>query len=327
MVEPTFWDDQESAQAVIEELRLVKAVVDPINAALEVFEEIETLAELGAEMDEEDVEEDLLVSVAAAEKMVEDLEFQVMLGGENDHRSAYLTVQAGAGGVDAADFTEILERMYYRWAERRKFGVEVMSREDGEEAGIRNSTLHISGPFAYGWLKAERGVHRLVRISPFDSQARRQTSFAAVEVTPEFDADAKIEVDMGEVRIDTYRAGGAGGQHVNKTDSAVRMTHLPTGVVVQCQNERSQHKNRATALGMLKAKLYEIRERERDDQLKKMYSEKGEIAWGSQMRSYVIHPYQMVKDHRTNHETGNTQAVFDGELDDFIEEYLRSRSP
>jgi peptide chain release factor 2 len=326
MADPAFWDDQEAAQVVIAALKVAKAATDPIEEALEVLDEIETLGELGAEMGEEEVDADLSIEVKKLDKLVDALEFQVMLGGENDHRAAFLTVQAGAGGVDAADFAGILERLYLRWAERRKFGVEVIDREESDEAGIRSSTLHIKGPFAYGWLKAERGVHRLVRISPFDSQSRRHTSFAAVEVFPEFDADAAIEVDMGDVRVDTYRAGGAGGQHVNKTDSAVRMTHLPTGIVVQCQNERSQHKNRATALGMLKAKLFEMRERERDDELKKMYSEKGEIAWGSQMRSYVIHPYQMVKDHRTNHETGNTQAVLDGEIDDFIEEYLRSRS-
>ena len=321
-----FWDDQEHAQVVISELKLSKAVTEPIDRAVEVLEEIETLVELGEEMGAGEVDGDLINAASKLQKQVDELEFQVMLGGENDHRAAFLTVQAGAGGVDAADFASILERLYLRWAERRKFGVEVIDREESDEAGIRSSTLHIRGPYAYGWLKAERGVHRLVRISPFDSQSRRHTCFAAVEVFPEFDADAAIEVDMSDVRVDTYRAGGAGGQHVNKTDSAVRMTHEPTGIVVQCQNERSQHKNRAIALGMLKAKLFEMRERERDDELKKMYSEKGEIAWGSQMRSYVIHPYQMVKDHRTNHETGNTQAVLDGEIDDFIEEYLRSRS-
>ena len=321
-----FWDDQEAAQAVISERKVVKAVTDPIDALAEVLEEIETLAELGEEMGVDEIEEDLSAAVAKLEKQVGDLEFQVMLGGENDHRSAYLSVHSGAGGVDAADFTEMLERLYLRWAERRGFSVDIIDREEADEAGIRSSTMHIQGPYAYGWLKAERGVHRLVRISPFDSQSRRQTSFAAVEVMPEFDADADIEIDMGEVRVDTYRAGGAGGQHVNKTDSAVRMTHLPTGIVVQCQSERSQHKNRTTATGMLKAKLFELRERARDEELQKLYSEKGEIAWGSQMRSYVIHPYQMVKDHRTNHETGNTQAVLDGEIDDFIEEYLRSRN-
>ena len=211
-------------------------------------------------------------------------------------------------------------------ATSRLFSIEQVEQTESDEGGIRHATYVIKGPHAYGYLKAERGVHRLVRISPYDAQARRQTSFAAVEVMPEFDEDAPIEVDMNEVRVDTYRAGGAGGQHVNKTDSAVRMTHEPTGIVVQCQNERSQHKNRATALRMLMAKLFELRERERDDDLKQMYGQKGEIAWGSQIRSYVLHPYQMVKDHRTNYETGNTQNVLDGDLDAFIEEYLRSKA-
>jgi peptide chain release factor 2 len=277
-------------------------------------------------MGESEVADDLEAAVSESEAKMEALEFQVMLGGENDHRNAFLTIQAGAGGNDAADFAEMLQRMYVRWAERRGFDIEEVELTESDEGGIRHATYIIKGPHAFGYLKAERGVHRLVRISPYDSQARRQTSFAAVEVMPEFDADAPIEVDMSEVRVDTYRAGGAGGQHVNKTDSAVRMTHEPTGIVVQCQNERSQHKNRATALAMLMSKLFEVRERERDDDLKDMYSQKGEIAWGSQIRSYVLHPYQMVKDHRTKFESGNTQAVLDGDLDAFIEEYLRSKS-
>ncbi len=321
-----FWDDQEAAQRIIGALKVARAVVDPVEATADTLEEIRTLVELGMEGDPSEIMEDLEVAAARAERQVEALEFQVMLGGENDFRSAYLTVQAGAGGVDAADFTLMLLRMYQRWAERRGFATDLVEVTEAEEGGIRHATLHIQGPYAYGYAKAERGVHRLVRISPFDAQARRHTAFAAVEVMPEFEADAPIEIDMEEVRVDTYRAGGAGGQHVNKTDSAVRMTHLPTGIVVQCQNERSQHKNRATAMGMLKARLYELRQRERDDELKRMYGEKGEIAWGSQIRSYVLNPYQMVKDHRTNFEKGNTQAVFDGDIDEFIEEYLRSRS-
>ena len=327
MLAAGFWNDQEAAQGVISKVKLAKSVVEPIDQAQEAIEEIQTFLELAEEGGEEELLPEIEEASEQATKRLDALEFQVMLGGEMDSANAFLTVQAGAGGVDAADFTEMLERMYLRWAEQKGFRPEVISREDADEAGIRSATLHVSGPFAYGWLKAERGVHRLVRISPFDSQSRRQTSFAAVEVTPEFDDQADIEVDMGDVRVDTYRAGGAGGQHVNKTDSAVRMTHEPSGVVVQCQNERSQHKNRAIAFSMLKAKLYELRESEKDEELQKMYSEKGEIAWGSQIRSYVIHPYQMVKDHRTKHETGNTQAVFDGDLDEFMEEYLRSKTP
>ncbi len=326
MSEGGFWDDQESAQKVVGALKIAKAVVEPCDEAAATLEEIATLAELGEELGEAEVEADLAGAVEKAVQQVEALEFQVMLGGENDHRSAYLTVQAGAGGIDAADFASMLLRLYLRWAERRGFGTEIVEVTEADEGGIRHATVHVTGPYAYGYLKAERGVHRLVRISPFDAQARRHTAFAAIEAIPEFDEDAPIEINMDDVRVDTYRAGGAGGQHVNKTDSAVRMTHMPTGIVVQCQNERSQHKNRATAMGMLKAKLYELRERERDDELKRMYGEKGEIAWGSQIRSYVLNPYQMVKDHRTNHEKGNTQAVFDGDIDEFIEEYLRSRT-
>jgi peptide chain release factor 2 len=326
MAAPGFWDDQETAQVLIGKLKLAKSVIGPIDEARASLEDIRTLVELGEEMGETEVEDDLEAAVRESEAKMEALEFQVMLGGENDHRNAFLTIQAGAGGNDAADFAEMLQRMYVRWSERRGFDIEEVERTESDEGGIRHATYIIKGLHAFGYLKAERGVHRLVRISPYDSQARRQTSFAAVEVMPEFDADAPIEVDMSEVRVDTYRAGGAGGQHVNKTDSAVRMTHEPTGIVVQCQNERSQHKNRAIALAMLMSKMFEMRERERDDDLKDMYSQKGEIAWGSQIRSYVLHPYQMVKDHRTKFESGNTQAVLDGDIDAFIEEYLRSKS-
>ena len=321
-----FWDDQEAAQKIIGEMKKAKAVIDPIDDAAESLEEISMLAELGEEGDVEEIEEDLAAALQVAIDKLEALEFQVMLGGENDDRAAFLSIQAGAGGVDATDFAEMLMRMYLRWGERMEIEVLEIELLPNDEGGIRHCTLLFRGPYAYGKLKAERGVHRLVRISPYDAQGRRHTSFAAVEVMPEFEDDGAIEIDMSEVRVDTYRAGGAGGQHVNKTDSAVRMTHEPTGIVVQCQNERSQHKNRQIATRMLSAKLFELRERERDDELKSMYGNKGEIAWGSQIRSYVLHPYQMVKDHRTNHEVGNTQSVLDGNIDSFIEEYLRSRA-
>ena len=287
-----------------------------------------TLAELaeGEEGGAEAVAADLEAALDTAEAELHGLEFQLMLGGEADHRNAFLTVQSGAGGLDASDFAEMLVRMYQRWAERRGFTVEEVEKNESAEGGLRSATLVVRGPHAYGWLKAERGVHRLVRISPYDAQNRRHTSFAAVEVMPEFDEDAPIEIKSDDLKVDTYRAGGAGGQHVNKTESAVRITHLPTGVVVQCQNERSQHKNRATAMKMLAARLYELRERERDEELKKMYGQKGEIAWGSQIRSYVLHPYQLVKDHRTGHEAGNAQGVLDGDLDGFMEAWLRSKA-
>ena len=321
-----FWDSQEAAQKVIGEMKLAKAVIDPIDDAAESLEEVAMLVELGEEAGVEEIEEDLAAALQVAIDKLEALEFQVMLGGENDNRAAFLSIQAGAGGVDATDFAEMLMRMYLRWGERLEIEVLEIELLPNDEGGIRHCTLLFRGPYAYGKLKAERGVHRLVRISPYDAQARRHTSFAAVEVMPEFEEEGGIEIDMDQVRVDTYRAGGAGGQHVNKTDSAVRMTHLPTGIVVQCQNERSQHKNRQIATRMLTAKLFELRERERDDELKSMYGNKGEIAWGSQIRSYVLHPYQMVKDHRTNHEVGNTQSVLDGNIDSFIEEYLRSRA-
>jgi len=256
---------------------------------------------------------------------LEALEFRGMLGGEHDARNAYVAISAGAGGVDACDWAEILERMYLRWAEQSDFGAEVVERAEETEGGIRSSLLLIKGPYAFGYLKAEVGVHRLVRISPFDAQARRQTSFASVEVTPEVDDDVDIEVAESDIKVDTMRAGGAGGQHVNTTESAVRMTHIPTGVVVRCQNERSQHKNRATALKLLKAKLVAMKEAERDAEMAKLYGEKGEIAWGNQIRSYVMAPYQLVKDHRTNHETGNIQAVLDGRLEEFMTAYLRQK--
>ena len=321
-----FWEDQEAAQKVIAQMKQARAVTDPIDQAAEVLEEISMLGELGEEDSADEVMEDLTKAVELATQKLDALEFQVMLGGENDSRNAFASIQAGAGGVDATDFAEMLMRMYLRWGEANEFEVTEIEMLANDEGGIRHATLLFQGPYAYGRLKAERGVHRLVRISPYDAQGRRHTSFAAVEIMPEFEDEGDIDIDMGEVRIDTYRAGGAGGQHVNKTDSAVRMTHLPTGIVVQCQNERSQHKNRGIALKMLAAKLFELRESERDDEMKSMYGNKGEIAWGSQIRSYVLHPYQMVKDHRTNFEIGNAQSVLDGNIDPFIEEYLRSRA-
>lgn len=326
MSDGAFWDDQEAAQKVIAQMKAVRAVTDPIDDAAEALEEITMLGELGEESGAEEVEDDLAEAVKLAEEKLDALEFQVMLGGENDNRAAFVSIQAGAGGVDATDFAEMLFRMYLRWGETHEFDITEIELLPNDEGGIRHATLLFHGPYAYGKLKAERGVHRLVRISPYDAQGRRHTSFAAVEVMPEFEDEGDIELDMSEIRVDTYRAGGAGGQHVNKTDSAVRMTHLPTGIVVQCQNERSQHKNRGIAQKMLAAKLFELRERERDDELKSMYGNKGEIAWGSQIRSYVLHPYQMVKDHRTNFEIGNSQSVLDGNIDPFIEEYLRSRA-
>ena len=304
-------------------MKAAKAVVEPIEKAAKALEEVPLLLEMAADEDLEMVAEDVEGALAIADEAVDRLEFQVMLGGPNDRSNAFLQITAGAGGVDSCDWASMLLRMYARWAERHDFSVSEIELMDEPEGGIRSAILKVDGPYAFGHLKAETGVHRLVRISPFDSQARRHTAFASVDVSPEVEDEGQIEIREEDIRVDTMRAGGAGGQHVNKTESAVRMTHIPTGVVVRCQNERSQHKNRTMALKMLAAKLQRLEEAKRDAELAKMYGDKGEIAFGSQIRSYVMHPYQMVKDHRTSHEMGNIQAVLDGDLDGFIAEYLR----
>jgi peptide chain release factor 2 len=280
------------------------------------------LLELADEADDAETRAEATAKLADAGQRLEDAELQRLLGGEHDAANAIVSINAGAGGTDAYDWAEMLLRMYLRWAERRGYACSVVDQQEGDEAGIRSATITVSGDYAYGYLKAEEGVHRLVRISPFDANARRQTAFASVTVMPELDDTIEVEIDEKELRIDTFRASGAGGQHVNKTDSAVRMTHLPTGIVVQCQNERSQHKNRATAMKLLRARLYDHERAKRDEEVARLRGEQRQIEFGSQIRSYTLHPSQRVKDHRTDLEVGNVDAVLDGDIDRFIRAML-----
>lgn len=283
---------------------------------------MELIIELAKESNDDSFESELAEAFQSFEKALKDLELRRMLSGENDAKNAIITIHPGAGGTESQDWAEMLMRLYLRYAERKKYKIEIMDKQNGDEAGIKSVSIDVQGDFAFGYLKAEAGVHRLVRISPFDSNKRRHTSFASVFVLPQVDDDVDIEINTADLRIDTYRASGAGGQHVNKTDSAIRITHLPSGIVVQCQNDRSQHKNKAAALKLLKARLYQRQQEEKKKEMKEIEEGKKDIAWGSQIRSYVFHPYNMVKDHRTNVETGNVQNVMDGDIDDFIEEYL-----
>jgi peptide chain release factor 2 len=321
MAEAGFWDNQEAAKAMVEELKALNHVLKPVDALDTELEEMKVLFDLAAE--DEELARELAGRIEKLAADVDSLELTLTLSGPHDSANAYLTIHAGAGGTESCDWVTMLARMYTMYLENHSYGIAVLDTVAGDDAGLRKITMHVVGADAFGYLKGEAGVHRLVRLSPFDSAHRRHTSFASVDVMPELEEDAEIEVKPEEIRVDTYRAGGAGGQHVNKTSSAVRITHLPTGIVVQCQNERSQHANRRMAMAMLRAKLFLIRERERQAELAKLYSEKGEIAFGSQIRSYVLHPYQMVKDHRTDYETSNTEAVLNGKLEGFIAAYLR----
>jgi peptide chain release factor 2 len=323
MALPGFWNDQEKAQELVAELKRITAVLKPFGELSRAAEDVGALLELAEEDDTGATERELQAEVTRLEKRLDALELHAMLSGPNDARNAFLTIQAGEGGTEACDWANMLLRMYLRWAEEHDYETELLEASPGEEAGIRSATVAVRGELAYGYLKGETGVHRLVRISPFDSASRRHTSFAAVDVTPEIEEDIEINIRDEDLRIDTYRASGAGGQHVNKTSSAVRITHLPTGIVVQCQNERSQHKNRRMAMNMLRARLYRAEEAKREAELAKHYDEKGKIGFGSQIRSYVMQPYQLVKDLRTDEQTGNITAVLDGEIDRFIEAYLR----
>jgi len=284
------------------------------------------LIELGEESDDEDTRREVSEALPTMERELRKLEMARMLSGPHDHRNAIFSINAGAGGTEAQDWADMLLRMYLRFCERKGWKTEITDYQDGEEAGIKGATFTVEGEYAYGFLRAEMGIHRLVRISPFDSNARRHTSFSSIFVFPELDDDVEIEINEKDLKVDTYRASGAGGQHINKTDSAIRITHIPTGIVVSCQNERSQHKNRAMAMKQLKARLFEMEMRKKEEEASDIAGEKKEIGWGSQIRSYVLHPYRMVKDHRTNFEMGNTDAVLDGDLEGFIEAFLLSRS-
>ena len=326
MGEPTFWDDAEEAQKINQELNDVKISVDKFKSLKAKFEDAQTLWEMAMEDGDESLEEEIKDALDKVADGLENLQLEVLLSGPYDANNAILTLHAGAGGTEAQDWTQMLLRMYGRWAERHGFTVETADLLPGDEAGVKSATLFIKGYNAYGFLKSEKGIHRLVRISPFDANARRHTSFAACDIMPEIDDAVEVDINMADVRVDTYRASGAGGQHINKTSSAVRMTHEPTGIVVQCQNERSQLQNREQCLKMLRAKLFELEQEKKEKELAKLEGDQQKIEWGSQIRSYVFQPYTMVKDHRTNEETGNVQAVMDGDLDPFIRAYLAAKA-
>lgn len=323
MANSDFWEDNTAAQKVIAEANDLKMWVFPYKELVQRFDNVKELLPEAAETGDLPFFEQLLDELQNIEKRLAELEIRKMLSGELDSKNCYLSINAGAGGTEACDWASMLARMYQRWVAKRGWELEILSAVEGDVAGLKNITMKISGPFAYGYTKAERGVHRLVRISPFDANAKRHTSFASVDVTPELDEAIKIEIAPEEIRIDTYRASGAGGQHVNKTDSAVRITHLPTGIIVSCQSERSQVSNRETCMKMLRAKLYEKELTERESKLKEMAGEKKEIAWGSQIRNYVFQPYTLVKDTRTKYEKGNIEAVMDGDIDEFINAFLK----
>ena len=324
--DPKLWDDPAKAQAVNKELTAVKRRLERWQSAKTRLEDIEVLVELAAEEDDPAVWEEVSQDIKALGEDVAAIELETLLSGEYDRANAILSIHPGAGGTEAQDWAQMLLRMYTRWAEDKGYEVKTLDFLPGDEAGIKSVTLLISGENAYGYLRSEAGVHRLVRISPWDASGRRHTSFTSVEVLPEVEDPDDVEVDPNDLRIDTYRASGAGGQHVNKTDSAVRITHIPTGIVVQCQSERSQHANREAAMKILLSRLLERRIQEQQAKLEALRGEQTEIAWGNQIRSYVFHPYSMVKDHRTNVEVGNVHAVMDGYIDPFIEAYLRSQS-
>jgi peptide chain release factor 2 len=326
MGNPGFWGDEQNSTKVVKQLKLLKSTVEPWEAAFHKYQELKELADILQDKDRELIV-DLDINAVSLTAALDKLEFKTLLGGEFDKNSAILSINSGAGGTESCDWAQMLFRMYTRYAEGRGFSVKTIDELYGEEAGIKNVTVLIEGEYAYGYLKAERGVHRLVRISPFYANKRRHTSFASVDVIPEIEEDIDLKIEEKDLRIDVFRSSGAGGQSVNTTDSAVRITHIPSGIVAQCQNERSQYQNKQVALKILKARLYEAEMEKKEQLLQKQYGqEKKKIEWGSQIRSYVMHPYNMVKDHRTEHETGDVPKVMNGGLDEFIEAYLKQQA-
>ena len=324
--EPGFWDRAEESQHVMKELKGLKDILEQTGTLTTQFEDIGLLIEMAYEENDESMILEIEEELKAFEAVFEEMRIQTLLSGEYDKDNAIVTLHAGAGGTESCDWASMLYRMYNRWAERKGFSVEVLDFLDGDVAGIKAVTFQVNGENAYGYLKAEKGVHRLVRISPFNAAGKRQTSFASCDVVPDIEDDIDIEINEDDLRIDTYRASGAGGQHINKTSSAVRITHLPTGIVVQCQNERSQHSNKDKAMQMLKAKLYLLKEQEQADKVSDIRGEIKEIGFGNQIRSYVMQPYTLVKDHRTNEESGNVASVLDGNIDLFMNAYLKTQT-
>jgi len=323
MEAPGFWDDAKKAQEIIKELNGLKSIVEKYNRLKREYEDIATLIQMVYEENDDSLLPEIKESLDKFEEDFEELRLRTLLSEEYDSYNAILTLHAGAGGTESCDWAGMLCRMYQRWADKKGYTTQILDYLDGEEAGLKSVTLQINGEYAYGYLKSERGVHRLVRISPFNAAGKRQTSFVSCDVMPDIEEDTGIEIDEKDLRIDTYHASGAGGQHVNKTASAVRITHLPTNIVVQCQNERSQLQNKEKAMQMLKARLYLMKQQENQEKISEIRGEVKEIGWGNQIRSYVLQPYTMVKDHRTNAEVGNAQGVLDGNLDPFINAYLK----
>lgn len=324
--QPEFWEDREQAQQILQELTALRECLDAFGALEQRLAEVRALWELSWEEGNQELAAEIAAEVRRLERELEDMTLDVLLSGPYDDRNAILSLHAGAGGTDAQDWVEMLLRMYLRWAEKRGYKTVITELMAGEEAGLKSATVMISGHNVYGYLKSEKGVHRLVRVSPYDFSGRRHTSFAAVDVLPEISDEIEVAIDPNDLRIDTYRSGGAGGQHVNKTDSAVRITHLPTGIVVACQNERSQQMNRLVAMKILRSRLFELERRQQEQALAELRGEQMDIAWGSQIRSYTFHPFSLVKDHRTGFEVGNVQGVMDGDLDDLISAYLQQEA-